>query len=147
MQKLLPPTLFLICLIISALFHIGLPMFVLFDNLYHWLGIPLIAIGMYLAVSGSILFSTKKTNINTFKDPDKLVTTGLFRISRNPMYLGFLLALIGAWWLMGSLTAGIGSALFFFAAHYWYIPFEEKRCREVFGEDYINYQRSVRRWL
>jgi protein-S-isoprenylcysteine O-methyltransferase Ste14 len=63
------------------------------------------------------------------------------------MYLGFALALLGAWWFMGSLSAGVGCIGFFLAAQYWYIPFEEKRCLDVFGDDYKTYQQAVRRWL
>jgi protein-S-isoprenylcysteine O-methyltransferase Ste14 len=82
-----------------------------------------------------------------FDPPRRLVVAGPYRWVRNPMYLGFLLVLIGEAILVGSATplilAGIGAALV--------VPFvmfyEEPHLRGLFGGDYEAYCRQVRRWL
>ena len=88
-----------------------------------------------------------ETEINTFKPPKRLVTDGLFRYSRNPIYLGFTLALLGWAIVLGNLAALDGVLLFFLAAHFWYIPFEEKAMKKEFGTVYEQYKKQVRRWL
>ena len=92
-------------------------------------------------------FRKVKTQIHTFKKPKKLVTDGLFQYSRNPIYLGFTMALLGIAFLLGSLTALIPVLFFFLVANFWYIPFEEKNMQMVFGQSYSFYSRKVRRWL
>jgi protein-S-isoprenylcysteine O-methyltransferase Ste14 len=54
---------------------------------------------------------------------------------------------IGTAVLTGSLSALLGPAGFFLAARFHYVPFEEARMRETFGEDYDAYARRVRRWI
>jgi len=95
MQKLLPPILFLlfIVLILASCWLLGSRHNLAFP--YNLLGIPWILIGYLMAIKGKKLFKKRDTNIMTFEQPDKLVTEGLYRFSRNPMYLGFVIALIG----------------------------------------------------
>lgn len=92
-------------------------------------------------------FNALATEIHTFKRPKKLVTEGLFRYSRNPIYLGFTLALLGAATVLGNGVAYTSAGLFFFTAHFWYIPFEEKNMAAEFGTAYLEYKKKVRRWV
>ncbi|MGO1118327.1 methyltransferase family protein [Rhodovibrionaceae bacterium A322] len=147
MKRLLPPVLFLLCGLGMIALHKLLP-------LAHWmvwpwrgLGVVPVALGLGMIVTVALTFRRVRTNIHTFRNPDKLVTGGLFRISRNPIYLGFALALLGGVLLSGSLSALLGPLLFWFVADRWYIPFEEDRLRANFGADYDSYCRQVRRWL
>ena len=100
-----------------------------------------------MVVSIGKRFRKAKTQIHTFKVPKKLVTTGLFQYSRNPIYLGFTIVLLGIALLYGSLSTLIPVLLFFLIANFWYIPFEEKNMKKVFGQSYLFYRRRVRRWL
>lgn len=147
MKRLLPPSLFLGCLAINAAAHFTMPVLTVLLFPWNLIGVPVVALGLYLTVAGSQQFSAARTNINTFIDPENLVTSGLFQYSRNPMYLGFTLALIGTSLLFGSLSSVSGCVVFFLTANYWYIPFEEIRCKSVFGDIYGQYQNKVRRWL
>ena len=63
------------------------------------------------------------------------------------MYLGFMLALVGAALILETAAVWIGPVAFFAAANWWYIPFEERRMSVVFGGDYTRYQLRVRRWV
>ena len=75
------------------------------------------------------------------------MTSGLFAYSRNPIYLGFTIALIGVAIVLGNLFALDGLLAFIFATNFWYIPFEEVAMENQFREDYLAYKKKVRRWL
>ena len=147
MKKLLPPPLFLACLIIMTGLHLSFPLVTLLESPWNLFGLAPFLPGITFLTLGSARFIRIKTNLNTFIDPDILVTSGPFRVTRNPMYLGFVLVLIGVWLMFGSLTPILGVAIFGVMANYWYIPFEESKCELVFGEDYLEYKRQVRRWF
>ena len=112
------------------------------------IGVPIVIGGLGITVWHGRLFSRVGTNINTFNKPDKLVTEGLFRYTRNPMYLGFLIALLGfAILFQGSISAFVIALFFFAVANWWYIPFEENGMRQKFGPDYDAYCQTTRRWI
>jgi len=146
-MKILPPPVFLLCLITSTALHFYWPLLVLLEAPYTYSGLVPVCLGALLLAAGSSRFLKIGTNLNTFIRPDTLVTSGPFRITRNPMYLGFLLVLIGNWLLWGTATAIVGPLLFFCAAQFIYIPFEENKCKATFGEDYLVYKNRVRRWF
>jgi protein-S-isoprenylcysteine O-methyltransferase Ste14 len=75
------------------------------------------------------------------------VVGGLYRFSRNPMYLGMGLMLVGAGVLLGALSPLFGVALFVIVADRWYIAFEEQAMQAHFGPAYAAYQARTRRWI
>ena len=93
------------------------------------------------------LLKQHQTEINTFKPPQKLVTTGLFRYSRNPIYLGFSIALFGVAIVLGNVIAFDGFLAFIIAVNLWHIPFEEAEMEKQFGQGCLAYKKKVRRWL
>ena len=107
------------------------------------------AVGIAIAVAAFVRFRKVGTTVNPV-DPSKasrLVTDGVFRVSRNPMYLGLLLLLIGwAVWL-GSVSPFVVPPLFVFAITVVQIIPEEQALSRNFGEQYVSYQRSVARWI
>jgi protein-S-isoprenylcysteine O-methyltransferase Ste14 len=146
-RRILPPVLFLALAILSVAAGLLLP-------IARWIAFPSSLIGVLPLVGGLAVaaaqnrrFARVGTNIMTFDDPDVLVSTGWFARSRNPMYLGFLVGLLGIALVVGTLTAMVGPVLFFLAADRWYIPFEEGRMLVVFGSAYEAYKGKVRRWL
>ncbi len=147
MQKLIPPFLFLLCVIAIFFLDRFYPIQKWLMRPYNLIGIMPLLLGMFMVISIGKRFRKVKTQIHTFKKPKKLVTDGLFQYSRNPIYLGFTMALLGVAFLLGSLTALIPVLFFFLVANFWYIPFEEKNMRMVFGQSYSFYSRKVRRWL
>jgi protein-S-isoprenylcysteine O-methyltransferase Ste14 len=147
MKKLLPPLLFLLCLIIMATAHGWLPVTTFIPYPYNLAGIAPLLAGLGIASWGSRKFARVGTNIKTFDEPDKLVTDGLFKYSRNPMYLGFVLALAGAAILLGSLPPFFVSLAFLVVADRWYIAFEETAMARKFGGEYEVYKQKTRRWI
>lgn len=96
---------------------------------------------------GARQFERARTNIKTFDRPDKLVTWGVFRWTRNPMYLGFAGALFGLWLALGSASPALIMLAFWVTCDRWYIRFEERVMRQRFGADYLAYCERTRRWL
>ncbi len=145
MQKLLPPALVAICILVMTALHLLVPLGVLIDR--PLLAVIVAIIGVGFTLSGARLFSRVGTNIKTFNKPDHLVTTGLFRITRNPMYLGFVLFLVGIAIGLGTAAPFAVVAAFFVITNLWYIPFEERKMEEIFGADYLTYKAHTRRWI
>ncbi len=81
-----------------------------------------------------------------FDPPRRLVVRGPYQFVRNPMYIGAILALLGAAIFYGSLAILIYAALFFLATHLFVIAYEEPGLRQTFGSEYEAYCRGVRRW-
>lgn len=145
--KLLPPILFLFCCFLMFFLTVSIPQLAFLPTPFNYFGFVLFFVGLTMVRKGQLIFKTVKTEINTFSPPNRLVTYGPFRYSRNPIYMGFTLALLGWAVVLGNLAALDGVLLFFLAAHFWYIPFEEKAMEKEFGTDYIAYKKQVRRWL
>jgi protein-S-isoprenylcysteine O-methyltransferase Ste14 len=146
-MRLLPPRLVLILLVTMAALHVLLPGPTLLAFPYTLIGGVIAALGLAVTLSGARLFARVGTNIKTFNEPGTLVTDGLFRWSRNPMYLGFVLLLAGTAVLLGTATPFIAPALFALVADRWYIAFEERAMQQRFGADYAAYVSRTRRWL
>ncbi|WP_163291948.1 isoprenylcysteine carboxylmethyltransferase family protein [Desulfovibrio sp. JC022] len=143
----LPPMLFFFSIIMITMASIADLTPISRPEYLTWAGWFLIVAGMAFCYSGSILFNRLRANISTFKDPNKLVVSGPFRISRNPMYVGMVAALLGTT-LVGATYVGIGFLLLFIMiVATVYIPFEEGRMIAIFGEEYEEYCSKVRRWL
>jgi protein-S-isoprenylcysteine O-methyltransferase Ste14 len=146
-SRILPPRLFVLLAVASVGLGLLLPVVRWAGPPANLLGVPVAVAGLLLAVAGSRAFDRAGANIQTFEEPTALVTGGWFARTRNPMYLGFLIALLGTAVLVGSLSALLGPVGFFLAAQFHYVPFEEERMRETFGADYEEYARHVRRWI
>lgn len=147
MRKLLPPHLVFLLLAVAVPLGLMLPIAGPFSWPLRLAGLAPVGLGLALTVPSALHFERIGTNIMTFNDPGLLVTSGHFRFTRNPMYLGFLLVLIGAALLVGSLSVWLAPVVFWIAAQFWYIPFEEQRMEATFGSTYDAYRGRVRRWI
>ena len=147
MQRILPPVAFLFSLALMAILHSIAPGPTLIEWPYNLFGTALFVAGLSASIWGARQFARIGTNLRTFDDPHKLVMDGLFRLTRNPMYLGFVLALLGASVMLGTATSFGISVAFIVLTDRWYIRFEEQRMLEVFGAEYESYRRRVRRWI
>lgn len=105
--------------------------------------------GAQLAIASVRALHDNETTVNPLQ-PDTtsaLVTSGVFRLSRNPIYLGFLSALIGfAIWL-GALTSILVLPFFVWYMNRFQIRPEEAALRARFGEEFEQYISQVRRWI
>jgi protein-S-isoprenylcysteine O-methyltransferase Ste14 len=112
-----------------------------------YLGSVLTVGGLVIASWHARLFKRIGANIQTFGEPTRLTRAGLFGYTRNPMYLGFVLVLLGLAIVLGSLSPFAGPLLYAALVNWWYIPFEERAMLNKFGPEYNAYCRDVRRWI
>lgn len=106
-----------------------------------------IVVGLLLLVLAGGSFRQADTDMIPFRDVRALVTDGVYRFTRNPMYLGMALILLGVACTTGILS-GLGVPLLFMAIiEVRFIRPEEALLREQFGEEFEVYCRRVRRWL
>ncbi|WP_437576114.1 methyltransferase family protein [Sorangium sp. So ce887] len=146
-RNLLPPVLLLVVVAFMWLTHALLPRASVLPAPYRLSGLLPLAAGVAVAIAARAQFARAATEINTFAEPTRLVTDGLFRWSRNPMYLGMGLAAVGMSMLSGAATSFLLAAVFVAVVDRWYIAFEERRMRARFGVAYETYARSTRRWV
>ena len=112
-----------------------------------WWGLPPAVAGLLLVVVAAGRFHRRSTTLRPYAEPRELVTDGLHRYSRNPMYLGLLLSLAGAWVMLGTISPGLVIPPFYLLIRYRYVAHEERVMRERFGDAFRAYERRVRRWL
>jgi protein-S-isoprenylcysteine O-methyltransferase Ste14 len=108
-----------------------------------------VIMGIVFAMAGVFAFHRKKTTVNPLH-PEKsssLVTHGIYRITRNPMYCGMAWFLIAWAIFLNSPMALIGLPIFIFYINYFQIIPEEKILFKIFGDAFTEYQTQVRRWL
>ncbi len=117
------------------------------DDIRVAVGIVGIVIGIGIALVAERQLANRGTTVIPGRAPSALVTSGLFSRSRNPIYAGFELALIG-WFLILGESAGALGILVFPALIYWRIIAREERVlAERFGDEWLAYSRRVRRWM
>ena len=111
--------------------------------------LALLCFGLSIAVSGFVAFRRAGTTVNPIKasSASALVSSGVYRFTRNPMYLGLLLALF-AWavFLSNPLALLLLPVYVFYIYPFQIIP-EERVLTSLFGTEYSAYNKSVRRWL
>jgi len=108
-----------------------------------------ISLGFIVTFSSARNFKKKDTTVNPMKpnETTKLVTDGFFKITRNPMYLGMLLFLLGLSIYNGLIVGLIFLPLFVGYITYFQIIPEENAMLEIFGEEFKVYMKKVRRWI
>ena len=108
-----------------------------------------IALGALVAVQGARMFWRNKTTINPvdLESASALVTSGVFRFSRNPMYVGFTAMLVGWAVCLAAPWALVGPVAFVLFTNRFQIIPEERVMRDKFGQAYDDYQAQVRRWI
>ena len=112
------------------------------------LGIMLVIAGVALSATAAALFHREGTQLKpTSTTNHRLVTSGPFRFTRNPMYLGLvLITYVGiAFWVR--VTMFLAPVAIFVTVNVFHIPFEEAKMRRQFGAEFDAYMSKVRRWL
>ncbi len=121
------------------------------DNIIESLIWPLVLLlsGIAIAVSGVLEFKRHQTTINPLNpnQSSRIVSSGIFGFSRNPMYLGMLLALVGWADFLDNFIAFAGALFFILYITQFQIRPEERILLENFKGEYQGYMDRVRRWL
>ncbi len=146
-KKILPPTYLLISIVIMVVFHFLFPVAKIIHLPWNLCGIIPLAFGIVINIMADNAFHKVNTTVKPFEESTALVTSGLFRISRNPMYLGFGFILIGVAVMMASLTPYFVIPLFIILMDRVFIKAEERMLEEKFGQTWLEYKEKVRRWI
>ncbi len=146
-KKIMPPTYLLISIVAMIALHFLFPAMRIIPPLWNLLGIIPLALGVILNLVADKAFHRANTTVKPFKESSVLITSGAFRISRNPMYLGFVLILIGITVLVGSLTPYVVVLAFVIFIGRMFVTGEEQMLAEKFGVEWEEYKRNTRRWL
>ena len=145
-----PPLLFVAPLLVSQVFERFWPLLApppAWQQSLRWIGIALIAVGAAHAASAIALFVQSRTTIVPHHRSSALVTSGAYRWTRNPMYVGLTLVYLGVTVLLTSVWALLFLALPLYVMNARVMPMEERQLDAVFGETYARYRARVRRWL
>ena len=145
----MPPAVFFICLAGGYLTELWLhwPVQLLPHPIGHYTGLTIALIGLLFGLLGNVKFRSLGVNVKPNLPASQLVTKGIYRFSRNPMYVGFILALFGIGIAKGSIPMVLSAVPMFLYLNWYVIRREEKYLARVFGEEYEAYRRRVRRWL
>jgi protein-S-isoprenylcysteine O-methyltransferase Ste14 len=146
-RRIVPPGWFVLALLGALALQHWLPIAPLRPLLLSRLGIPLVLAGSVLSFAGLGAFTLARTPVIPFRPSTALVTTGVYRFTRNPMYLGLTLILAGTGLSLASLGALVPLPLFVWIMEHGYIRPEERFLEEIFGSNYLRYKSEVSRWL
>ena len=148
MKTKIPPP--ILALIMIAIIYLSSFIVETFTSSYQTaLSVLVVFVGLGCALPSFRLFAKNKTTISPFtpSETTALVTAGMYRYSRNPMYLGLVLLNIAATIFFGTWFGIIIVATFIFLLNLLQIISEEEALLDIFCDEYIEYKKKVRRWI
>ena len=138
---------FIILLVLSVMQNFVFPVPAFLSPPFTYFGFLIIGFGFVLAFWCRSLFMKNATTLQPSEEPTVLVTSGPFRLSRNPIYLGMASILLGVAVVQGTLVALVFPVIFVMLIEFFIIPGEERILEKIFGEPYRKYKKSVRKWI
>ena len=147
LKKLLPPTYLFIAVIAMLILHfafLGIKLVSLPWNLF---GLIPLVVGVTLNLIADGALHRAGTTVKPFQESTNLLTNGVYCISRHPMYLGFILILIGVALLLGSIAPWGIIPAFTVLMEVIFIRVEERMLEKKFGTTWAEYKKKVRRWI
>jgi protein-S-isoprenylcysteine O-methyltransferase Ste14 len=111
--------------------------------------IVLVVVALAFDVAGLLAFRASRTTVNPLSPEraSKLVTGGVYQITRNPMYVGMGFILLAWAVFLSAVLPFLGPVAFVLFINRFQVLPEERALRQLFGEQYIQYTTNVRRWL
>lgn len=145
--KIKPPYIAITLLFLAFLVDYLFSQFRFIFGVYRYIGILIMIFGLSITFYSFYLFKKNKTPILPGQKPTFVVMEGLYKFTRNPMYLGVTIGLFGISVYIGNLLSFLAPVLFFLIMNYYFVPFEEKLLENLFGKQYLDYKKKVRRWV
>ena len=142
-----PPVLTLIHLAIAYVAKWAIPIPLVLPDAVRTLGYTLVVIGFLLGVAAFVEFYKAHTTLNPHGSVRKLVTSGIYRFTRNPIYLGFALMLAGFPLFSGTVWGALLVPVLIVNLNNLVIQREEAYLEKKFGDEYARFKSRVRRWL
>jgi len=145
--KIHPPVLLLLHMLGAFLLNWLLPLPFAFTTPMEWTGYILVFVGLGFAFSAVSQFGKMHTTLDPHGSVTAIVTSGSYRFSRNPIYLGFVCTLIGLPLVLGNYWGAVLSPLLMMSLYSLVIKHEEAYLEGKFKDGYTSYKSRVRRWL
>ena len=145
--KIHPPILLLLHIFAVFLLNWLFPLPIAFPKILVWVGYLLILVGIGLAFSAAGRFMKAQTTLDPHGSVTEIVTSGPYRFSRNPIYLGFVCLLIGFPFIFRTYWGSILSPLLMISLYQLVIKHEEVYLEKKFRDAYSTYKSRVGRWL
>jgi|TARA_B100001939_G_scaffold124455_1_gene107920 protein-S-isoprenylcysteine O-methyltransferase Ste14 len=144
----IPPPLLVLILVVSNYFSSKKIDIILIPN-QNLISFIIFLIGLIILINPIIKFIKSKTTIDpiNFKKVNKLIISGIYKYSRNPMYLGLLMIVISNTIFFLNIFSIITPILFYFWINKFQIKREEIFLTEKFGDEYLLYMTNTRRWI
>jgi len=145
--RIKPPIIAIVLLLISFGLHFLVQGEAKLLASFRFTGIFILVVGFWIIFWAFGLFQKKETPVIPTDIPTTVVSDGPFRFSRNPMYFGMVLILLGAACSVGTFPMFLAPLTFLLIINRIFIPYEERKMEDLFGQTYLDYKRRVRRWL
>ena len=145
--KIAPPILTLIFIFIAYVAKWTIPISFVVPSILRNIGFGLIVVGFLLGIAAFLEFRKARTTVDPHGSVSNIVTSGIYRFTRNPIYMGFLLMLIGIPLNSGTYWGIILVPVFIYFMNSLVIEREEAYLEKKFGDVYTSYKSRVRRWL
>jgi protein-S-isoprenylcysteine O-methyltransferase Ste14 len=144
-----PPLIGLICIIAGFVAdHFSpWPLFAKHRAIEVATGIALFILSVAIVFLARRQFVAHGTHLNPYRPVEALVVDGIYRFSRNPIYVAFLLVVVAFALWTNSIWFLLATVIAFFLLHFGVVKREERYLSDKFGEPYATYRRRVRRWL
>ena len=124
-RKILPPVYFLAAVLLMVGLNYFVPVQTILNAPITYLGIGMIAFGLFIVLWPAVTFGKVGTPIKPFEDSTRLVTNGMYRITRNPMYLSMVVVLLGIAVLFGNASPFLIAPMFGWLIQTKFVKFEE----------------------
>lgn len=143
----IPPFIYISGLLLGLLIHYLYPMGFLLDFIAVGIGFPLMLISFPIAIMAFKTFKQFETSPDVRSPTTAIVTEGIYRLSRNPMYLSLALLYLGIACWVNSLWILLLLVPVLIIVNQGVIKHEEQYLERKFGNQYLHYKVAVRRWL
>jgi len=140
-HALLPIVFFLVWFLDSSVFQISI-----FLNDYVPFVVRLVLCIVTFALALVFIQLSHQALFKSHKPSDSLITSGILKYTRNPMYFGILLIYV-AFILLSISLISIGLFIVVFLVYNWMVNFEQKILEDVFGEEFLKYKKKVPKWF
>jgi protein-S-isoprenylcysteine O-methyltransferase Ste14 len=142
-----PPRIAMTLLTVATLLQLMSPFGSLHFEPYPGAGASMIAIGFGIMIRAWWLFQRHQTAICPTAETTSFITEDIYALTRNPMYLGMVVMLLGIALLAGSWLCCLATALYALIMDHVFCRYEETKLLQQYGDRYAEYAENVRRWL
>ena len=142
-----PPVYLYLAVILMIVMHLWIPLMDLISYPITLLGIIPLIYGIVLNLAADSSLKRQDTTVKPQLETRVLITTGIFKVTRNPMYLGFGFILLGIAILLGTLFPFVLVIAYPVFMDTVFIRYEEFKLENKFGSIWYDYKNNVRRWI